>query len=98
MAGLLPEFEVGVGYVSFALNVGESGVGKPGYLRPTSVKRVKLGRAILGVVFELSTSTTGCLLSQSIAAGVLSLGLSNVGNVVFEPQKLCCGSAGMTGW
>lgn len=97
MGALLSEFEVGVGYVSFALNVGESGVGKPGYLRPTSVKRVKLGRAILDAVSELPTSAMGCLLSQSIATEILSLGLSNVGNVAFGPQKLGCGSAGITG-
>jgi hypothetical protein len=41
---LLPASEVGVGYSSFALNVGDSGVGKPGYLRLTSVKRVRSGR------------------------------------------------------
>jgi hypothetical protein len=97
VAALLPEFEVGVGNASFALIVGESGVGKPGYLRPTSVRRVKLGRAISDAVFELPTSTMGCLLPQSIEAEILSLGLSYVGNVAFGPRKLCCGSAGIIG-
>lgn len=97
MAALLPEFEVGVGYASFALNVGESGVGKPGYLRPTSVIRVKFGRAISDAVFEFPASTMGCLLPQSIAVEILSLGFSYVGNVGYGSQKLCCGSAGITG-
>jgi hypothetical protein len=97
VAALLPDFEVGVGNASFALIVGESGVGKPGYLRPTSVKRVKLGRAIPDAVFELPASTMGCLSSQPMEAEILSLGLSNVGNVAFGPRKLCCGSAGITG-
>ena len=44
VAALLPESDIGVGYNSFALEVGDSGLGKPGYLRPTSVKRVRLGR------------------------------------------------------
>lgn len=46
VAALLPKSDVGVGYNSLALKVGDSGVGKPGYLRPTSVKSVKLGRGV----------------------------------------------------
>jgi hypothetical protein len=61
---LLPKSDVGVGYNSIAFNVGDNGVGKPGYLRLTSVKSDKLGRG----VFESGTAVgtqpmlnAGCL-------------------------------------
>jgi hypothetical protein len=43
---LLPKSDVGVGNNSFAAKVGDNGLGKPGYLRPTSVKSVRLGRRV----------------------------------------------------
>lgn len=62
MPVLLPKSDVGVGYNSFALDVGDSEVGKPGYLRPTSVKSVKLGREVFGspaAVCTLPMSSAG---------------------------------------
>lgn len=48
VAALLPMSDVGVGYNSLALKVGDSGLRKPGYLRPTSVRTVRLGRSASG--------------------------------------------------
>jgi hypothetical protein len=42
----LPSSETGEGHKFFALAVGDSGVGKPGYFLPTSVKRERWGRMV----------------------------------------------------
>lgn len=48
VAAPLPNSEIGVGNIFLALGVGESGVGKPGYFLPTSVKRDNAGRIASG--------------------------------------------------
>jgi hypothetical protein len=44
VAARLPISEAGEGYNSFALGVGDNGVGKPGYFLPTSVNSDRFGR------------------------------------------------------
>lgn len=39
----LPDYDIGDGNMFFAPKVGESGVGKPGYFLPTSVRRDRIG-------------------------------------------------------
>jgi hypothetical protein len=43
VAAPLPVSDAGEGKITFALWVGESGVGKPGYFRPTSVRSENFG-------------------------------------------------------
>jgi len=42
----LPSSIAGEGHRAFALGVGESGVGKPGYFLPTSVRSESCGREV----------------------------------------------------
>jgi hypothetical protein len=46
--GVAAKSEAGEGKRSFALGVGDKGVGKPGYFLPTSVRRERLGRVASG--------------------------------------------------
>jgi hypothetical protein len=48
VAALLTASNAGDGNFLIALRVGESGVGKPGYFLPTSVKRDRCGLIALG--------------------------------------------------
>lgn len=63
--------ETGEGKSAFALVVGESGVGKPGYFLPISVKRERLGRMAWGcgeAVFKLLMLRTGGLPLRCVVA------------------------------
>ena len=48
VTALFPESDAGEGYVSLAVRVGDSGVGNPGYFRPTSVRSDRCGFIALG--------------------------------------------------
>lgn len=86
----LPASEAGEGNSAFAVKVGESGVGKPGYFLPTSVKRDNVGLIASGwgrAFWKLPMPNTGTLPGGCTAPTKLLIDPSR--EAANEGRRLC---------